>query len=100
CPFPTNERRGCPRVARAGAVCSEPKVPINKERFANIYKVASRLWMILDVSPCRAHATRTPALRATLLTKEGAAQEPIRCTPEFRWQLLRNDYAAIKITCT
>ena len=41
--FPALVRRGCPRAARAGAVCSKPKVPINKERYAIIYKDASRL---------------------------------------------------------
>jgi hypothetical protein len=49
-------RRGCPRAARAGAARSVSPigrnikqlfkrriVPINKERFASIYKVASQL---------------------------------------------------------
>jgi hypothetical protein len=31
------------RAARAGAVCSKTTVPINKERFASICKVATRL---------------------------------------------------------
>src|SRR5215813_1102920 len=53
-----------PSRARAGAVCSKTKVPINKERFASIYKEPLR--GSLNRPPPSAPSAQTP-----LLTKEG-----------------------------
>jgi hypothetical protein len=36
--IPRLSKAGMPSRSEAGAVCSKTKVPINKERFASIYK--------------------------------------------------------------
>jgi hypothetical protein len=68
CPFPALVRRGCLRVARLGRSVQRRTVPINKERFASIYK-----------EPLRGTLNRPPRLRFAqppLLTKEGNGAEP------------------------
>src|SRR5262252_6706738 len=85
-PFPALVRRGCPRVARAGAVCSKTKVPINKERFASIYKEPLR--GTLNRPPPSAPSAQTP-----LLTKEGIeawSLRPLQRNVAIPSSLLRN----------
>jgi hypothetical protein len=62
--FPALVRRGCPRIARAGAVCSKTKVPINKRSASGVYSG----FATLNRPPRR--------FAAPLLTKEGTRAEP------------------------
>src|SRR5215470_11466886 len=58
--FPALVRRGCPRIARAGAVCSKTTVPINKRSASR----AAIRWL-------REFEQTTPALRACPLLRRG-----------------------------
>jgi hypothetical protein len=60
--FPALVRRGCPRIARAGAVCSKTTVPINKRSASRV----SIRWL-------RVFEQTTRRCAAPLLTKEGTS---------------------------